>query len=69
MNGTGRYRTRGADNDSHTAFVTDRSISFEIGERLYRSSYAPPFDELPWIEAGDPKPARPMVGKSSSKSS
>lgn len=67
MNGTGQYRTRGVDDDSHTAFVTDRSISFDVGERLYRSrGYGPPFDELPWIEIGEARPARPKVGRSSS---
>ena len=49
MNGTGLYRTRGANESSHTAFVTDRSISFHIYEKLYRwRGYEPAFDELPW---------------------
>lgn len=49
MNGTGQYRTRGANGASHTAFVTDRSISFDIYEKLYRwRGYEPAFDELPW---------------------
>ena len=63
-NGTGQYRTRGADELSHTAFVSDRSISFDIGERLYRwRGYSPDFDELPWIEIGQARPARPSFGK------
>lgn len=49
MNGTGLYRTRGADGSNHTAFVTDRSISFDIYEKLYRwRGYEPAFDDLPW---------------------
>lgn len=49
MNGTGLYRMRGANGSSHTAFVTDRSISFDIDEKLYRwRGYKPAFDELPW---------------------
>jgi hypothetical protein len=60
MDGTGQYRTRGIDEDSHTAFVNDRSIAFDIGEKLYRwRGYAPPFDELPWVERGELPPARP----------
>lgn len=40
---------RGANGSSHTAFVTDRSISFDIDEKLYRwRGYKPAFDELPW---------------------
>lgn len=47
--GTGRYRTRGIGDATDTAWVTDRSISFDIGEQLYRwRGYQPPFDELPW---------------------
>ena len=54
MDGTGQYRTRGADELGHTAFVSDRSISFDIGEQLYRwRGYKPAFDDLPWVEAGD----------------
>lgn len=68
MNGTGEYRNRGADDQSHTAFVNDRSIAFDISERMYRwRGYAPDFDELPWIELGEARPARASVGKSSSK--
>lgn len=56
MDGTGKYRTRGVDDLSHKAFVTDKSISFSVGERLYRSrGYAPPFDELDWQD--NPQPA------------
>jgi hypothetical protein len=48
-NGTGLHRTKGMGEEPDTAFVKDRSISFDIGERLYRDrKYAPPFDELPW---------------------
>jgi len=48
-NGTGLYRTKGSGEAPDTAFVKDRSISFDIGERLYRErKYSPSFDELPW---------------------
>jgi hypothetical protein len=52
MNGAkGKYRTHGADGSTDTAFVTDRSISFDIGEQLYRwRGYEPGFDDLPWKE-------------------
>lgn len=54
MDGTGKYRTHGKDDLSHTAFVKDRSIAFDIGERLYRSrGYTPPWDDLPWNEVKD----------------
>ena len=57
MDGTGLYRVRGVDELSHTAFVTDKSISFSIGEGLYRSrGYAPPFDDLAWREETLPRP-------------
>ena len=47
--GTGKYRTHGIGGEPDTAFVKDRSISFDIGERLYRErGYLPWFDELPW---------------------
>jgi hypothetical protein len=63
MDGTGQYRNRGADPLLNTAFVKDRSISFDIGERLYRSrGYLPPFDDLPWVEIGEPRPARMSTG-------
>jgi hypothetical protein len=66
VDGTGQYRTRGKDELSHTAFVNDRSIAFDIGERLYRwRGYSPPFDDLPWVEIGEVPPARPRVGKGS----
>jgi hypothetical protein len=66
MNGTGQYRTRGLDEESHTAFVNDRSISFDIGEKLYRwRGYAPDFELLPWVEIGEARPPRPRVGKKS----
>ena len=53
--GTGKYRTRGIDGKTDTAFVKDRSISFDIGERLYRErGYLPAFEDLPWhpVEVG-----------------
>lgn len=47
--GTGKYRTRGSGGEPDTAFVKDSSISFDIGERLYRErGYLPWFDDLPW---------------------
>ncbi|HEY0626984.1 MAG TPA: hypothetical protein VGD10_09645 [Allosphingosinicella sp.] len=59
MDGTGEYRLRGADGHTHTAFVNDRSIAFNISEKLYRwRGYKPSFDELPWVEAGAPLPPR-----------
>jgi len=68
MNGTGQYRTRGLDDDSHTAFVNDHSISFDIGERLYRwRGYTPDFDLLPWVELGEARPARQRVGINSAR--
>jgi len=53
--GTGMHRTRGRAGRGDTAFVKDRSISFDIFERLYRQrGYLPAFDDLPWLEsAGD----------------
>ncbi|HEY0627087.1 MAG TPA: hypothetical protein VGD10_10180 [Allosphingosinicella sp.] len=49
MNGTGRYRRKGFTGMPDIAWVTDRSISFEIVENLYRwRGYQPPYDELPW---------------------
>jgi hypothetical protein len=62
MSGKGQYRTRGADDASHTVFVNDRSISFNIGEQLYRwRMYEPPFEELSWIEPGETPPPRPAI--------
>jgi hypothetical protein len=64
MHGTGQYRSRGTNEQSHTAFVNDRSISFDIGEQLYRwRGYVPDFDQLPWVEIGEARPARQSVGK------
>lgn len=41
------------------AFVSDRSISFTIGEQLYRwRKYRPDFDQLPWVEVGELPPQR-----------
>ena len=34
--GTGKHRSRGVGGRTDTAFVKDRSISFNIEERLYR---------------------------------
>ena len=52
-NGTGQYRTMGLGGAPNTAFVKDRSISFDIGERLYRErKYLPSFDDLPWHGSG-----------------
>ena len=49
--GTGKHRTRGTGGRTDTAFVKDRSISFNIEERLYRDrGYLPDFDQLPWQE-------------------
>jgi hypothetical protein len=63
MDGTGQYRSRGAEPGGNTAFVNDRSIAFDIGERLYRSrGYLPPFDDLPWVEIGEARPARTPTG-------
>ncbi len=63
MTGTGQYRTRGGDGAGDTAFVSDRSISFTIGEQLYRwRKYRPDFDELPWVEAGEVPPQRGRRG-------
>jgi hypothetical protein len=57
MEGTGQYRTRGADALGHKAFVADKSISFTIDEALYRSrGYAPSFDDLPWQDEAQPAP-------------
>lgn len=57
MNGTGRYRTRGVDGKPDLAFVVDKSISFQMGEMLYRNrGYSPPYDQLPWeVIKGMPK--------------
>jgi hypothetical protein len=64
MDGKGQHRTRGVDDASHTAFVNDRSIAFEIGEQLYRRrGYVPPFDDLPWVELGEPPPSRTVFGR------
>lgn len=47
--GSGKYRSRGAQGSAASAFVVDRSISFSIGEPLYRfRRYKPAFDDLPW---------------------
>lgn len=64
MDGTGQYRSRGGAPGGDTAFVNDRSIAFDIGERLYRSrGYLPSFDELPWVEIGEARPARIAPGR------
>ena len=68
--GTGKYRTHGIGGKSDTAFVKDRSISFDIEERLYRErGYLPAFDQLPWHagdgrnEAKDPKSRSAALGQ------
>jgi hypothetical protein len=49
--GTGMHRNRGLSGRPDTAFVKDRSISFDIIERMYRQrGYLPQFDDLPWQE-------------------
>ncbi len=49
MTGTGKYKTRGVGGKPDLAFVVDKSISFQMGEMLYRNrGYLPRFDELPW---------------------
>jgi hypothetical protein len=54
VNGTGRFKTRGLDGKPDLAFVVDKSISFEMGEMLYRNrGYSPPFDQLPWEAKGN----------------
>ncbi len=61
-NGTGQYRTILADGTSRIAFVRDRSISFQIHERLYRDrKYLPAFDELPWkgVEVAERETVQP----------
>jgi hypothetical protein len=56
MDGTGQHRSHGAAGRPDTAFVKDKSISFDIGERLYRQrGYSPSFDELPWEEDMPPR--------------
>lgn len=52
VNGTGKYKTRGLGGKPDLAFVVDRSISFDMGERLYSDrGYSPPFDQLPWKDS------------------
>ena len=59
--GTGKYRVRGAGGKCDTAFVKDRSISFNIDERLYRDrGYAPAFDDLPWQNSDAQESDRPI---------
>jgi hypothetical protein len=49
VDGTGKHKRRGVDGKPDLAFVVDRSISFDMGEMLYRNrGYLPSFDELPW---------------------
>ena len=51
VEGTGMHRTRGRSGRPDTAFVKDRSISFDIVEPMYRQrGYLPRFDDLPWQE-------------------
>jgi hypothetical protein len=52
INGVGMRRMHGLGGRPDLAFVVDKSISFEITERLYRDrGYSPPFDQLPWEKA------------------
>jgi hypothetical protein len=56
------HRSRGVAGRPDTAYVKDRSISFDIFERLYRQrGYQPAFDELPWLENGDGHAATPSL--------
>ena len=49
VNGMGKYKRHGVGGKPDLAFVVDKSISFEMGEMLYRNrGYSPPFDQLPW---------------------
>jgi hypothetical protein len=60
VDGRGLHRTRGLSGRPDTAFVKDRSISFDIFERLYRQrGYLPAFDELPWLENADDRAIMP----------
>ncbi len=53
MTGNGKYKTRGVGGKPDLAFVVDKSISFQMGEMMYRNrGYSPPFDELRYKEAG-----------------
>jgi len=56
------HRTHGVDGRQDTAYVKDRSISFDIFERLYRQrGYLPAFGELPWLEAGEGHATMPLL--------
>ncbi len=49
VEGRGKHRLRGVGGKPDLAFVVDKSISFQIGEMLYRNrGYLPPFEQLPW---------------------
>jgi hypothetical protein len=49
VDGTGKYRTYAVGGKPDLAFVVDKSISFEMGEMLYRNrGYLPSYDQLPW---------------------
>ena len=62
VDGRGMHRTHGVDGRQDTAYVKDRSISFDIFERLYRQrGYLPAFDELPWLEAGEGHATMPLL--------
>jgi hypothetical protein len=66
MNGAkGKYRTRGVEGATDTAYVKDRSIAFDIDEQSYRwRGYEPTFDELPWKED---LPKGPILGEATSR--
>jgi hypothetical protein len=62
VDGRGLHRTHGLEGRPDTAYVKDRSISFDIFERLYRQrGYLPAFDELPWLENGEGHVAMPAL--------
>jgi hypothetical protein len=62
VDGRGMHRTHGVAGRPDTAYVKDRSISFDIFERLYRQrGYLPAFDELPWLEAVEGHATMPLL--------
>jgi hypothetical protein len=51
----GRFRIRGVNGAPNSARVADGTISFDIGEDLYRQRhYQPSFDNLPWQDELNP---------------
>ena len=62
VDGRGMHRTHGVDGRQDTAYVKDRSISFDSFERLSRQrGYLPAFDELPWLDASEGDAAMPLL--------